>query len=112
VDMNLRSIGVEEPEKLIRGYIYEAKTHTAVAAAVAHGRADVGVAVGYVAHIYGLDFIPLAKEHYDLAVRRDRLGKPGVMKLLESLRNPEFRERLDSLPHYRVHENTGKRIYP
>ncbi|MCD6235435.1 MAG: molybdopterin biosynthesis protein, partial [Thaumarchaeota archaeon] len=104
--------GVRNPEKEIRGYAYQAKTHTAVAAAVADGRADVGVAVGYVAKLYGLDFIPLAKEHYDLAVRRDRLSKPGVRKMLEALRSAEFAERLKQLPHYEPYEQTGRRIFP
>lgn len=112
IDINLRKLGVKDPEKSIKGYVYEAKTHTAVAAAVAHGRADVGVAVGYVAKLYGLDFIPLAEEHYDIAVRKDRLRKTGVQKFLETLRNPAFQKELERLPHYRIHESTGKRIYP
>ncbi|MCD6236052.1 MAG: molybdopterin biosynthesis protein, partial [Thaumarchaeota archaeon] len=49
IDLQLKRLGVRNPEKEIRGYAYQAKTHTAVAAAVADGRADVGVAVGYVA---------------------------------------------------------------
>ncbi len=110
-DINLRRLGVKDPEKNIKGYIYEAKTHTAVAAAVAHGRADVGVAVGYVANLYGLDFIPLAEEHYDLAVRKDRLQKPGVKRLLQTLDSQRFREELLKLSHYSPHPKTGKKIY-
>lgn len=111
IEMNLKRLGVREPEKLIKGYTYEAKTHTAVAAAVAHGRADVGVAVGYVADIYGLDFMPLAEERYDLAVRKDRVSKPGVEKLLETLRSGKFKEELSKLPHYKVCPETGERVY-
>ena len=112
IDLQLRKLGVENPEKTIRGYSYQAKTHTAVAAAVAQGRADVGVAVGYVAEIYGLEFIPLAEEHYDLAVRRDRLYKEAVRMLLEALGSRRFLEKLNAMPHYRTHGLTGRRIYP
>ena len=112
IDIELRKLGVRNPEKMIRGYTYQVKTHTAVAAAIAHGRADVGVGVGYAAKLYGLDFIPLAEEHYDLAVRRDRLYKPSVKKILEALKSKEFLERLKALPYYRPHGRTGFRIYP
>ncbi|MCD6420952.1 MAG: molybdopterin biosynthesis protein [Thaumarchaeota archaeon] len=112
IDLQLRKIGVENPEKEIKGYSYQAKTHTAVAAAVAQGRADVGVAVGYVAEIYRLEFIPLAEEHYDLAIRKDRLYKESMKRLLKALESREFSERLNAIPHYRTHGLTGRRIYP
>ena len=112
IDIQLKKIGVEDPEKAIKGYTYQARTHTAVAAAVAEGRADVGIAVGYVAKLYGLDFIPLAKEHYDLAIRKEKLRKEAVRKVLEALRSEEFAKRLKELPHYDVYEMTGRRIFP
>lgn len=51
------------------------RTHTAVAAAVAQGRADVGVGVRFAAEAYGLDFIPIGWEQYDLVVRKDAFEK-------------------------------------
>ena len=42
------------------GYIHQASSHNAVAAAVAQGRADWGVAIETVAERYGLGFLPLA----------------------------------------------------
>jgi len=112
IDLQLKKIGIKDPEKQIRGYTYQAKTHTAVAAAVAQGRADVGVAIGYVAKLYGLEFIPLAEEHFDLAIRKDRLSKQSVKILLKTLRSPEFAERIREMPHYKIHEKTGRRIFP
>ncbi len=72
-----REIGVsiEELVKKIRGYSHEVRTHTAVAAAVAQGRADVGVGVRFAAEAYGLDFIPIGWEQYDLVVRKDAFEK-------------------------------------
>ena len=68
---NRAGVDFEELTRKIRGYTYEVKTHTAVAAAVTQGRADVGVGVRYAAEMYGLDFIPIGWEWYDLAVRKD-----------------------------------------
>ena len=111
LDHVLEDMGVKEPEKNIRGYTYEAKTHTAVAAAVAQGRADTGIAIGYAAHLYKLDFIPLTEEHYDIAVRKDRANKPSVRKLLQTLKSQPFKEKLNKLPYYKTDKETGAKIY-
>lgn len=52
------------------GYWNQPRSHNAVAAAVAQGRADWGVAIAPVAAAYGVAFLPLAEEHYDFAVAR------------------------------------------
>lgn len=50
------------------GYWNQPTSHNAVAAAVAQGRADWGMAIGPVAQALGLGFLPVADEHYDFAV--------------------------------------------
>jgi putative molybdopterin biosynthesis protein len=50
------------------GYWNQPASHNAVAAAVAQGRADWGMAIRPVAEALGLGFIPVADEHYDFAV--------------------------------------------
>ena len=47
------------------GYANQPRSHNAVAAAVAQGRADWGIAIASVARLYGLGFLPIAPEHYD-----------------------------------------------
>src|SRR5215475_54643 len=42
------------------GYANQPKSHNAVAAAIAQGRADWGIAIANVAKLYGLDFLPIA----------------------------------------------------
>ena len=114
VDMHFKKIaeemgiGFEELTKSIKGYTVEAKTHTAVAAAVRYGRADVGVCIRAAAEIYDLDFIPLGWEEYDFAVRKDSLELEPVAKFLEVLRSEDFKERLSRIPGYRATEDTGK----
>lgn len=65
------------------GYWNQPRSHNAVVAAVAQGRADWGVAIAPVARGLGLGFIPLAEEHYDFAVARAP-RRPAVLSLFEA----------------------------
>lgn len=67
------------------GYAYEPRSHHAVAAAVAQGRADWGVTIETVARESGLRFRPLRSEHYDFVVPVSRLGRPAVRTLIRLL---------------------------
>jgi len=51
-----------------QGYWNQPASHNAVAAAIAQGRADWGMAIRPVAEALGLGFLPVADEHYDFAV--------------------------------------------
>jgi putative molybdopterin biosynthesis protein len=59
-----RLLGGQKPP----GYWNQPRSHNAVAAAIAQGRADWGLAIRQVAEANGLAFLPLAEEHYDIAV--------------------------------------------
>jgi putative molybdopterin biosynthesis protein len=61
------------------GYAVEARSHNAVAAAVAQGRADWGVAIEWVAKRAGLGLLPLERERYDFVVPKTRLARPAVV---------------------------------
>lgn len=67
------------------GYGYEPRSHFAVAAAVAQGRADWGVTIETVAREKGLRFRPLRAEHYDFAVPAARWERPALRALREVL---------------------------
>lgn len=79
------------------GFLNQPKSHNAVAAAVAQGRADWGVAIATVARDYGLGFIPLAEEHYDFAVPEARLDRAPVRAFRDLLTEPATREALTAL---------------
>jgi putative molybdopterin biosynthesis protein len=76
------------------GYAVQARNHNAVAAAILQGRADWGVAVESVARHEGLDFLPLADEHYDFVVPDDRLQRPAVQAFCKLLQTGAVRQRL------------------
>lgn len=54
-----------------QGYWNQPNSHNAVAASIAQGRADWGIAIKPVAEALGLGFLPVADEHYDFAVWED-----------------------------------------
>jgi putative molybdopterin biosynthesis protein len=60
------------------GAAVEVRSHNAVAAAVAQGRADWGVAIEPVARAYGLGFTSIRSECYDFAIPADRWDRPAV----------------------------------
>ncbi|MGE4651174.1 MAG: substrate-binding domain-containing protein, partial [Myxococcota bacterium] len=68
-------------ERRPAGYAYEPRSHFAVAAAVAQGRADWGVTIESVAARSGLRFRPLRAESYDFAVPVGRWERPAVRAL-------------------------------
>src|SRR3974390_429756 len=79
------------------GYANQPKSHNAVAAAVAQGRADWGIAIETVARLYGLEFLPIAPEHYDFLLVESRRGRPAVQAFLAALCDPSVRERIRAL---------------
>jgi putative molybdopterin biosynthesis protein len=84
------------------GYGNQPRSHNAVAAAVAQGRADWGVAIESVARIYGLGFLPLAPECYDFLIVERRRERPAVQAFLAALSDANVRERIRALgmrPH-------------
>jgi len=70
------------------GYLHQAKTHHAVAAAVAQGRADWGVTIDTVARGAGLEFRFLQDEEFDFAIPEERWDKPAVAALRGLLEDP------------------------
>lgn len=86
--------------KNITGYKNEEFTHTAIAAHVASGAADVGFGIEYAADKFNLDFIPVVKEKYVLACRKSLLQSKPVTEVLSVLENYQFTEQVHDLAGY------------
>jgi putative molybdopterin biosynthesis protein len=84
----------------IYGYEREEYTHTSVAALIQAGSADAGLGIYSAAKLYGLDFIPICDEQYDLLVPDYAWGTRVIGCLLEVLKSGEFRDRLTALGGY------------
>jgi putative molybdopterin biosynthesis protein len=79
------------------GYSNQPRSHNAVAAAVAQGRADWGIAISTVARLYGLGFLPIAPEDYDFLLVESRRDRPAVQAFLAALRDEAVREKIRAL---------------
>lgn len=84
----------------IRGYEREEYTHLAVAAAVAGGRADVGLGILSAARAMGRDFVPLLKEQYDLAIPAEFYESELLTPVLSIIRSQEFRRQVEAMGGY------------
>ncbi len=91
----------------ISGYEQEASTHAEVASAVAEGRADAGLAVEAAALAYGLGFVLLTTEPYDLVIPAETWEKPPVQALADWLATAEARNAITLLGGYET-EETGQ----
>lgn len=79
------------------GYSNQPKSHNAVAVSIAQKRSDWGVGIEPVAHLYGLDFIPVSPEHFDFLVAAAHRYRPAVKAFLEALEDPAIRKDIVAL---------------
>jgi putative molybdopterin biosynthesis protein len=82
------------------GYDGQAAGHLQVASTVAGGVADVGVSSEPAALAYGLNFVPLAEERFDLVIPARYAASREVQGLLKVLASPWLLAQLASLPGY------------
>ncbi|WP_244846991.1 substrate-binding domain-containing protein [Caballeronia sp. SL2Y3] len=98
LDLSLRGVGVDPDE--INGYASTELTHSAIAAFVASGMADLGFGVQPAAQHFGLDFIPVIDEDYFFACERARLAEARLVSVLGVLRSAAFNESVAHLDGY------------
>jgi putative molybdopterin biosynthesis protein len=108
LDYRLRENGIDPSE--IPGYSRTAYTHMEVALEVFSGSANVGIGIFAAARTLGLDFIPLAKERFDLIIPAENYTTQTVKTLLEVLNSEEFKSDVLKMGGYEV-QDTGKIIY-
>ena len=104
IDQLLRQAGLGPAS--IRGYETEEYTHLAVAATIAAGQAEAGFGLKAAAARLELDFVPLRKEIYWLAVRSRRLDSDLIRRLRAGLAGEPLRRALGNLAGYSI-ENAG-----
>jgi molybdate transport repressor ModE-like protein len=105
MELMLASAGISSGD--VNGFESAELTHAAVAAYIASGMGDVGVGVQAAAQHFGLGFIPLVRERYFFALRRDAIEEAHVREVIDILQSTPFKAEVDRLPGYHSSE-TGR----
>jgi putative molybdopterin biosynthesis protein len=107
LDQTLKTLSVDPRE--IRGYEKEEYTHMAVASTVASGIADAGLGILSAAKAMDLDFIPIAKERYDLVIPAVQFEDKKIQRVIETIRSVEFKKMVLQMGGYDV-SRTGEEL--
>ena len=107
LDRELATHGIDATR--LDGYPTRATGHLEVAAAIAAGLADAGIASEPAALAYDLAFVPLTAERFDLVVPAAHVGSREIQALYRALSSPWLLDQLASLPGYSVTQ-CGERI--
>jgi len=102
LDHELKKAKIESSR--IKGYNREFFTHTAVAAAVQSGAADVALGVKAAAEALDLDFMPLSEERYDLVIPQEFYDSENCQRLLRVISSEEFKNRVEAIGGYSTRE--------
>jgi len=102
LDRERLRLGIDARE--LPGYATCVRGHLQVASSIAAGLADVGVASEPAALAYGLAFVPLAWERFDLVIPAAHRGSREVQGLVRVLASPWLLAQLASLPGYATAE--------
>ena len=98
LDGQLRHLGIEPAA--VPGYDLEKTTHLEVAQAVQQGAATTGLGIFAAAAAYGLDFIELTQEEYQLVIPEPVWETAVCRALLEALLSPAFQAAVEALGGY------------
>ncbi len=107
LDAMLSQLGMAAGQ--IAGYGDEKKTHSEVARAVAEGSADAGLGLETAAVAYGLDFVFLTRERYDLVLLAETAGREPVRRLLDWLASPPAKDFVNQFRGYEGTETGARR---
>lgn len=98
LDLQLRLAGIASDQLI--GYDYLVPTHLAAAAAVAEGKADAALGLFAAARAYGLAFVPLARERYDLVLPSGNRERWPISTVVDLLRSADYRRVVMELGGY------------
>lgn len=101
-DYLLEQAGLDQAA--IYGYEREEHTHLGVAASVAAGSARVGLGILPAARAFGLDFVPLCEERYDLLMSSTFYRSKEGDTIMGLITDPAFQERVEALGGYSMRE--------
>jgi putative molybdopterin biosynthesis protein len=107
-DSMLSKNGISPGE--IHGYLNEEWNHLSTASYISRGMADVAFGIQSAASHLGLEFIPVAKEQFDLVFRFTNENKQKLTELIHYLQSTGFKSSLTDLEGYDI-QDLGTIIY-
>ena len=108
LDYHLKELQI--PPSKIRGYEQEAYTHIEVGLSVLSKEADVGIATSAVSKLFGLSFVPITQERFDMILDQSRFFDKIIQAFIETLRSQEFRNRVEKIGNYDF-KDSGKILF-
>ncbi len=107
LDASLKRLGI--PASKVAGYNQVAYGHLPAAWQVRTGQVDGCVATRAAARVFGLDFVPLVSERYDLVIRKPHVSLQAVQVLVDTLNRSAFRREMEGLGGYDI-SGAGKQV--
>ncbi len=98
------------PSSGISGYEKEVYTHFEVGLSILSKETDVGIATIAVAKLFGLAFIPIIRERFDMILDKTTFFHKGIQAFIEILNSPEFRAGVDRIGGYNF-KYSGRILY-
>jgi putative molybdopterin biosynthesis protein len=84
----------------IFGFTNTVNSHAEVAGAILENQADTGLGIETAALGYGLEFLPLTTENYDLVIPEEKWDQPSIQHLRKGLKDPNILEAINLLGGY------------
>jgi len=109
LDEHLKQAGISVDQ--VKGYSQEEYTHMAIAVNVLSGAADCGMGIYAACKALDLDFVPLARERYDLIIPEVHQEDPKIQTLLQLIRSGDFQAKVRDLGGYETYL-TGQIMEP
>jgi excisionase family DNA binding protein len=108
LDHHLKRLKISSSK--ISGYEKEVYTHFEVGLSILSREADVGIATIAVSRLFGLPFISITRERFDMILDKATFFEHGVQAFMEILGSQDFRSRIEKLGSYGF-KHSGKILY-
>ncbi len=105
LDLQLHRQGI--PAESIRGFSHIVHSHAEIARVVLEGRADTGIGIAATAREFGLDFIPLFEEPYEIVMPHNLTTDEHYKAFFDGVNSGTFRSALGRLDGYAISQAFG-----
>lgn len=98
------------PSSRVQGYEKEVYTHFEVGLSILSKETDVGIATRAVSNLFGISFVSITHESFDMILDQSTFFEKGIQAFIEILSSGEFRNRVQRLGSYGFN-HSGKILY-